>query len=354
MVKHFQQNLGSWLLALASCLLILGSDISYCQPPPGYYDDAQGKVGEELRFALQDIIKDHEIQSNSSLWLHFYTTDDKEDGTVWDMYSDVPGGTPAYVFTFGDDQCGNYSGEGDCYNREHSFPKSWYNDQLPMNTDLFHVYPTDGWVNQKRSNYPYGETNTPTWTSTNGSKIGNCSFTGYSGIIFEPLDEHKGDFARTYFYMMTRYMDIVANWSSDMLEGDNLSQWAEDLLISWHGSDPVSDKEIERNNTVYGIQQNRNPYIDYPEWVYSIWGPSADIEDWQLSVPEMWTDNHNVYVKRNFSSSAMLKIYNTFGQEIMLIPVNTQMVSIPLSLKNGFYLAVLQSDREHYILKFIR
>jgi len=71
------------------------------------------------------------------------------NGYVWDMYSDVPGGTPAYYFTFGDDQCGNYSGEGDCYNREHSFPKSWYGDVLPMNTDLFHLYPTDGWVNQK-------------------------------------------------------------------------------------------------------------------------------------------------------------------------------------------------------------
>jgi endonuclease I len=74
-----------------------------------------------------------------------------------------------------------------------------------MNSDLFQIYPTDGYVNQKRGNYPYGETNNASWISTNGSKLGACSVSGYNGTIFEPINEYKGDIARTYFYMATRY-----------------------------------------------------------------------------------------------------------------------------------------------------
>src|SRR5665648_900188 len=142
------------------------------QPPAGYYDPASGKTGKALQQSLHDIIDNHTVLTYSDLWTSFQNTDKKADGTVWDMYSDTPGGTPAYTFTFSTDQCGNYSAEGDCYNREHSFPKSWFNDASPMYTDLFHLYPTDGYVNNRRGNYPFGETASPLWTSTNGSMVG--------------------------------------------------------------------------------------------------------------------------------------------------------------------------------------
>ena len=253
---------------------------SLAQIPSGYYDNAAGLSGEQLKTALFEIINDHNAQSYNSIWTHFQSTDPKPNGKVWDMYSDVPNGTPPYEYTFGGDQCGNYTQEGDCYNREHSFPKSWFDDDFPMSTDLFHIVPTDGYVNQKRSNWPFGETNNPTWISMNGSKVGTNSTSGYSGTIFEPIDAYKGDFARAYFYMATRYEDVIASWENYDSNGDAVldgtsypvfEDWCLDLLMDWNSSDPVSQKEIDRNNAIYNIQDNRNPFIDHPEWVNSVW-----------------------------------------------------------------------------------
>ena len=245
------------------------------QVPAGYYDNASGKQGEALKTSLHAIIGTHDAISYSELWTAFSSTDKREDGYVWDMYSDVPGGTPAYEFTFSQDQCGNYQGEGDCYNREHSFPKSWFNDATPMYTDLFHIYPTDGYVNGRRSNYPYGETGIPTYTSSNGSKLGPSSFPGYGGIVFEPIDSFKGDFARTYFYMVTCYENLLPGWSSEMLDGSTypaFTSWAVNILLEWNDLDPVSKKERDRNNVIFNqFQHNRNPFIDHPEFAGLIW-----------------------------------------------------------------------------------
>jgi len=251
------------------------------QIPEGYYDDANGLSGESLKTALYTIIDDHDSQTYNQLWQHFISTDKKPNGKVWDMYSDVPGGTPPYEYTFVEDQCGNYSGEGSCYNREHSFPKSWFNDAAPMVTDLFHIVPTDGYVNGQRSNWPFGETNNPSWTSLNGCKKGPNSTAGYSGTIFEPIDEYKGDFARIYFYMATRYENIIPAWENNSSNADAVldgtsypvfEEWCLNLLIQWHQEDAVSQKEIDRNNAIYDIQNNRNPYVDHPEYVSMVWG----------------------------------------------------------------------------------
>lgn len=258
------------------------SAIAFSQPS-GYYNNATG-TGETLKTQLYNIISTgHDPLSYDGLWTAFQTTDDKVNGKVWDMYSDVPGGTPPYEFTFGSDQCGSYSTEGDCYNREHSWPSSWFSDAAPMYTDLFQLVPTDGYVNNRRSNYIYGEVGSATWTSLNGSKLGNCITTGFSGTVFEPIDEYKGDFARNYFYMVTRYENKVVAWSSnatvsDILDGTThpaFETWFLNMLADWHTSDPVSQKEIDRNNAAYTLQGNRNPFIDHPEYVTSIWNVGA-------------------------------------------------------------------------------
>ena len=250
------------------------------QPPAGYYDPASGLTGTALQQALHDIIDEHTSVTYADLWTCFQNTDKKPDGTVWDMYSDIPGGTPAYTFTFLTSQCGDYSKEGDCYNREHSFPKSWFNDATPMYTDLFHIYPTDGWVNNKRGNLPYGETGDPSWTSTNGSMVGPSSVPGYEGEVFEPIDEYKGDFARTYFYMATRYYGEDSEWpGSDMTDGARPEPWALAMLLAWHRADTVSTKETNRNNEVFKYQDNRNPFIDDPDFAEKIWGNLNPVED---------------------------------------------------------------------------
>ena len=247
--------------------------------PTGYYDAATG-TGYTLKTQLHNIIDGQTTLSYGNLHTYFETTDAdnyyENDGSVLDMYSENPTGTDPYNFSFSSgDQCGSYASEGDCYNREHSFPKSWFNDGYPMYADLFHLYPTDGKVNGYRSNFPYGEVSSPTYTSQNGSKLGPCSYPGYSSTVFEPIDEFKGDLARSYFYMATRYEDVISGWSSPMLDGSTdqvYTDWALNMLLEWNANDPVSQKEIDRNNAVYGIQNNRNPFIDHPEYVNQIWG----------------------------------------------------------------------------------
>lgn len=244
------------------------------QIPSGYYNSTAGLYGDSLKAALHQIISGHTPLTYSQLHTAYPFTDARPDNTVWDMYSDIPGGTAPYTYNFVPaDQCGNYSGEGDCYNREHSFPKSWFGGEImPMYTDIFHVYPTDGYVNGQRGSLPYGETQSPNWTSMNGSKRGNSSVPGYSGTVFEPIDAFKGDFARTYFYMATRYYGEDSNWpGSPMMNGAEPKPWALSMLLLWHQQDGVSQKEIDRNNAAYSYQGNRNPFIDDSYFVDRIW-----------------------------------------------------------------------------------
>jgi len=270
------------------------------QIPPGYYDPANGLNGTPLKLALHNIIKNHTVKSYDYLWTAFQTTDDKPNGTVWDIYSDIPDGSPngnpPYLYHFGSDQCGSYGSEGDCYNREHSWPKSWFGDTAPMNSDLFHIYPTDGYVNGRRSNYAYAKVGTATWTSQNGSKLGSSSTPGFTGTVFEPRDEYKGDFARTYFYMSVRYYLEDSGWpGGDETSGAQLKPWAQQMMLQWSESDPVSQKEIDRNNAIYGLQHNRNPFIDHPEFAYGIWG-------YPVSVEEVNTNTEVLYVYPNPAS----------------------------------------------------
>lgn len=270
------------------CLLLTGT---YAQPPESYYDNTVGESGYQLKTTLYNIIKGHKEKTYGQLWACFDLTDMKGD-TLWDMYSFPPlvGKPNPYYYGYQITQCGTYKMEGDCYNREHSFPASWFgatknNKPKPMYTDLFHIYPTDGYVNSKRSNYPFGYADkTELYASQNGSKLGYSSTNKELGkdiIVFEPIDEYKGDFARTYFYMATRYQDKIASWNTNslyagqVLDGTDTTvyqQWYLDLLLGWHKKDPVSQKEVDRNNAVYLIQNNRNPFIDSANFVQRIWG----------------------------------------------------------------------------------
>ena len=254
--------------------------------PTGYYVTAQGLSGYALKTELYNIIKDHNAQGYSAIW-NFYDSSARDkyfenDNSILDMYSEKPNGSDSYNYTAVSDQCGNYSGEGGCYNREHSFPKSWFGGTIePMNSDVHHIYATDGYVNSKRSNFPFGEVASASFTSTNGSKLGSAaSSLNYSGTVFEPIDEFKGDFARAYFYMATRYENVIGTWqtkttsSNAVLNGSSnqvFENWVVAMLLNWHNSDPVSQMELDRNQAAFEFQGNRNPYIDHPEFVEMIW-----------------------------------------------------------------------------------
>lgn len=261
------------LLVVLTCLFPF---FVFAEIPAGYYDDAVGKSGEDLQKSLSTILNDANDVGYNGLWNLYKTTDRRSDGKVWDMYSDVTN------YTFGTDQCGSYGVEGDCYNREHSVPKSWFNKQSPMVSDIWHVYPTDGKINGMRSNNPFGEVGSGASSSKNEfSKWGKCVTPGYSGTVFEPNDEYKGDFARTYFYFATRYKGVATSGQGALVFTSTypyITGWQLDMLLRWHKKDPVSPKELDRNEVVYDSRQgNRNPFIDYPELVDLIFGDSRNI-----------------------------------------------------------------------------
>lgn len=263
------------------------------QPPAGYYNNATGKTCAALKTALRGIISnginarsyaDLKTQ-NTTYEIKPRTVGTGSANVIYDIYSSIPGGTDPYQFTPGTTECGSYNGESDCYNREHSVPQSWFGGGTSPGpgTDFLHIYPTDGYVNGKRGNQPYGQVSSPSWTSLNGSKYGPSSVAGLTGNVFEPLDSFKGDVARSFLYFVTMYENNMVSYAAN---ADAVQAFAANtfpsvkieflkLMIKWHKLDPVSTKEKNRNNAAYTFQNNRNPFIDHPEWVDSVWNAAC-------------------------------------------------------------------------------
>lgn len=269
---------------LLSFVLSLVMGGVWAQGPNGsgeYYKAADGKCGAELKTALFNIIKLPNTApiSYGDLYDAYKKTDTRPDGYVRDWYS------VETKYVHGVDNSGGYKKEGDMYNREHSVPQSWFNENAPMKSDIVHVVPTDGWVNNKRSNYPFGEVSSATYKSGISNemkakgycKLGSSKTAGYNGTVFEPNDEIKGDFARIYFYMAVCYMDKIKNWSGGIFTSSGLVQWTQNMMMDWSQRDPVDNVETNRNNAVKETQGNRNPFVDYPGLEDYIWGDKQDV-----------------------------------------------------------------------------
>jgi endonuclease I len=279
------------------------------------------------------------------------------------MYSDKPNGNSPYTYFYGKGfECGNYSKEGDCFNREHSFPKSWFGDASPMYTDLFHLYPTDGYVNNRRANYPFGETKNATWTSKNSSEVGPSSWPGYSGIVFEPIEEYKGDFARTMFYMATRYYGEDVAWpGSDMVTGAEPKQWAREMLLFWHNNDSVSTKERNRNNEVFKFQNNRNPFIDDPQFAERIWG-LPNIMNETISeknnirlFPNPARESVCLSSESEIEPETNITICNISGRIVLQIKMNARVQTLHINkLIPGIYFVRIENLYFTKIIKLIR
>lgn len=266
------------------------------QPPANYYNNAANKNCAALKTALKTILQNSiNPKIYSALLSHNATTEIKprtvgtgSANVIFDIYSTNPNGTDPYQFTPTIDQCGSYNGEGDCYNREHSVPQSWFSNTSGQpaagpGTDFHHIYPTDGEVNARHSNHAYGEVAVASWTSLTGNKLGTSAIAGIPGTVFEPLDSFKGDLARAFLYFVTMYEDDMSGYN---IYTDNSRAFAYNtfpsvkidylrMMIRWHKLDPVSSKERNRNNAAYTFQGNRNPFVDRPDWVDSVWNSSC-------------------------------------------------------------------------------
>ena len=232
-----------------------------------YYKNANGKKGAELKTALYNIISPHTNIGYDGLYEAYKQTDKRADGYLRDWYSN------ATNYTWNDK--GGNSSEGAGWNREHTVPQSWFGSGLPK-SDVVQVVPTDCWVNGMRSNYPLAEVGTVEKQSKNGySKLGSCKTAGYSGKVFEPNDEIKGDMARIYFYMVTCYENLATGWGHSVFSTSKypgFMDWYLTMLMRWSKQDPVDEVERARNNAVWSVQANRNPFVDYPGLEDYVWG----------------------------------------------------------------------------------
>ncbi len=323
------------------------------QPPATYYNRANGKSDAQLKTELHTIISDgYKSKSYDYLYTIYQTSDVTEDGKVWDMYSTC-------TWVPGQKKCGNYKNVCDCYNREHSIPQSWFSSRSPMVSDAFHVYPTDGKVNGQRSSYPFGECASGTTLSNGKGRLGKSTFSGYSGTVFEPVDEYKGDFARTYFYFATRYENIMTTIGGESFNNTKypaFTTWSKELFLKWHRQDPVSQKEITRNNAIYMHQNNRNPFIDYPELAEHIWGNrvgqpfnAASVDFPYLSMPTVGYQvifgtvayQHVTTIEMNIKGHNLTGelTLNISGENSSLFNINTNRISKE-DAENGYVLQV--------------
>ncbi len=341
--------------------LWLVSTSLFAQIPADYYTKADGKSGAELKTALFGIITTHTVRTYSDLWTDFQTTDKRADGNVWDIYSSCN-----FVFVTNQDNGSGGSNECEKYNREHSFPNSWFGgvQSSPMYTDLFHMYPTDKKVNNVRSNYIYGIVQTPSYTSSNGNKLGSSDpATGFSGTVFEPIDEYKGDLARTYFYMATCYEDKIASWASivteaqTILAGNTYPAYKPayvDLLLKWAKNDPVSTKEIDRNNAIYGIQKNRNPYIDHPEYAELVWNSTTAVEEITAATISIYPNPASTQFTIELPSNKpfSIEIFDLTGKCVKRVnELNTGDVILTGELNAGLYLVKVMVDNNLVVKK---
>ena len=269
---------------LLLCVAALTIGCAWAQGPNGsrtYYQSANGKKGADLKTALGRILKFDKSRNISydGLYEAYKETDTRADGFVRDWYSNTTN------YRHGIDNKGSYKAEGDMYNREHSVPQSWFKGSASasiLKSDIMHVVPTDGYVNNIRGNYPLAEVQDATYESNNAyCKRGSCKTNGYSDTVFEPNDEIKGDMARMYMYMVTCYEDECAGWGNNVFskEKNGFSSWYLDMLMRWSAQDPVDDIEIARNIAVHTKtkQANRNPFVDYPGLENYIWGDKQDV-----------------------------------------------------------------------------
>lgn len=212
-----------------------------------YYNNTENLIEEVLKDSLHEIIGRNYFNAGysiarDSMFMSYDNLKVNGGGASSNTIECVYTGRQAVGYTDRTDCQNNYS-----FNTEHTFPQNFFNSLEPMRADLYHLFPTDDLANNTRGSLPFGVVNNPTW-SQGGSK-GNST-------TFEPRDVHKGVTARAMFYFVIRYQ----NYS-------NFLTSQEGILRQWHDQFPPTAAEITRANKIFQLQDNRNPFIDYPQFI---------------------------------------------------------------------------------------
>ncbi len=279
------QNLRTTLTLTA--ILLAALSLKAAELPVGYYSAINNQADSLLKAKLFEICSGGTRVSYGTYgytypegiyypgsWNFFPLTDRKADATIWDMYSNTVRYFP------------NDSGSAGGIQIEHCIPKSWWGWSKTSTgsakrayQDLYILNPSDAQANGQKSNYPPGHVTKADKFNNGSFRMDKAASSAYGWNCFEPAEEYRGDFARTYFYAVTAYQDLpwgVGNKEYLQYLSDStylvFRDWLVQVLLDWHRADPVSRKEIERLDAISTIQGNRNPFIDYPELVEYIWG----------------------------------------------------------------------------------
>ncbi|MBW6534510.1 MAG: endonuclease [Mariniphaga sp.] len=258
--------------------------------PMGYYNGTENLTGGELKKALHEIIKDHVDFS-------YYRT-----GQIIN-YSDSDPANPENVILFylqESRDASMYGMGGDYINREHVWAKShgYFSEIRPMDSDVHNLRPADASVNEDRGNKDFDNVRP---NGTQHHEATECWFTEWA---WEPGPATKGQVARILFYMATRYEDADLEIDLELVDKINTFPLPEhgklSTLIEWNNQYPPSDFERRRNERIYQIQQNRNPFVDNPEFANLIWNEKS-IEKFQFSDLKMIPEKPGVTDIANIS-----------------------------------------------------
>jgi endonuclease I/chitodextrinase len=356
--------------------IILISSYFAAQAPAGYYDGTTGLTGYALKSKLHDIISAKNINWHYGDLTNYYNQTDLDkyydhDATnttiLLDMYSEIPTGPDSYEYTTAN-IIGSAGAEGLGWNREHMMPQSTFYSNYPMYSDLFYVVPTDARINQLRSNYPYGIVgSTIYYTFSNTSRIGNCAIPGmtYTGRVYEPINEFKGDVARSLLYFAVRYEGKLGTFNfnnsatptSDTNPLDGTEERSFDpayiaMLLQWNTQDPVSQKEIDRNNAVYNLQKNRNPFIDNPAWINTIWGQTQDTVVPQTPTNLAVTQNSAYFSTLSWTPSASTDVigYKIYQNGTLIASTKNSTISIDHLTPSTTYMYTVKAYDSGYLL----
>jgi len=318
------------------------------QIPPGYYDNAEGLSGDELKAALHNIIKGHTE----------YSYNDLRDFILKNTDEDPNNPNNVILLYTGRSQAKNtFGGGANDWNREHVWAKSHggFGNNPPCGTDAHHIRPTDASVNSDRGNKDF---------DNGGTQHPEATGCYYTSTTWEPRDEVKGDVARMIFYMAVRYEGDNGEPDLEVVDWVNTSPNPEmgkfSTLYQWHQQDPPDAFEIHRNEVIYGYQNNRNPFIDHPEYLIQIYEPTNAVNDIyyenELMVyPNPASTSISFSTASPLSKEGFVTIHNLVGQKVLEQSFSNEdkIQHMDVStLPNGLYLLTLKTDDRNYVEKF--
>tara|TARA_Y200000002_G_scaffold383093_1_gene403158 strand:- start:2082 stop:3212 length:1131 start_codon:yes stop_codon:yes gene_type:complete len=323
--------------------------------PSTYYQEANGLSAEELKEALYQIISNHLVfpytSSATDTW-DIIQQSDQDPTEHNNMILVYTGRSQDKGYR---DGSGNYTqyenGNGtqsNSWNREHVWPKShgFPDEDDNAYTDVHNLKPCDRSVNSSRGtkDFDFG-----------GNQHNEASDCNTDSDSWEPPDYVKGDIARILFYMVIRYdpgfdhnnntfdlelVDYTTPNNNDPILGKLSS------LIQWHNDDPVDDFEINRNEIIFGFQENRNPFIDHPNLVNYLWGDNYGVV-WNENLGNSDYEINDMKIFPNPSSGIInfgidmteekIEIFTIMGEKVLDYLVNNSN-RLELNLQSGIYI----------------